>query len=340
MANYVPSDLVKAQGILLERFQSAELRYREPVTFMEFVRQSQIMLPDSRILRTREDRAVSAYFKNRTSRALGSARVHNSSGTKGDSTELSLSWTTYSDKFANSLKQADNNVFSLPEMLANEFQNVIANFAEGLETAAVNYAFSNRTGVNNGTSQGTFDATDDVFDIATADIEQAVQITKANMRENKYYGAYTIFCDTISYNLFEKQANQGTGNSTNLSFQYNGVKFINSIELGALAAALTVPRTAGFWVAIPDGMIASLNWIPKQNREGIDTKEGVYSSMMNPVDGLDYSMFSYEQRADESASGGYTQDILTEVEVSIDIALEHAPLTTANETPLLAYALV
>lgn len=340
MANYVPSDLVKAQGIITQRFQDAESRFREPVTFMEFVRQSNIMFPDSRILRTREDRSVSAYFKNRTSRALGSARSHNHTGVKGDSTELALSWTTYEDKFANSLKQADKNVFSNAEMIANEFENVVANFAEGLETAAVSYLFNNRSGVNNGTSEGTFDATDDVFEIATANIDRAVQITKSNMKENKYHGAYTIFCDTIAYNKFEEQANQGTGNSTNLSFQYSGVKFVHSIELFALMNGLVSAYAAGSWIAVPDGMIAALDWIPVQNREGVDTKENMYSTMINPVDGLTYALHSYEQRADESAAGGYTQDVLTEVQISVDIDLEHAPLTTADETPLLAYAIV
>jgi hypothetical protein len=340
MANYVPSDLVKGQGLLSSKFNSGELRFREPVTFMEFVRQSNIMFPIAGSLRTREDRAVSAYFKNRTSRALGSTRTHNHTGTKGDSTELALTWDTKDDKFAHSLKQADANLLSLPEMMSNELENVVGNFAEGLETDAVNYLFNNRSGVNGGTSEGTFDATDDTFEIASADINRAVQITKSNMKENKYHGVYTIFCDTVSFNKFEEQANQGTGNSTNLSFQYSGVQFVHSIELGALGAALVSAYAAGYWIAVPEGMISALDWIPVQNRQGISTKENMYGTFINPVDGLTYAVHSYEQRADESASGGYTQDVLTEVEISVDIDFEHAPLTAAGETPLLAFAIV
>ena len=35
-----------------------------------------------------------------------------------------------------------------------------------------------------------------------------------------------------------------------------------------------------------------------------------------------------------------TQDVKTEYQVSIDVAFEHSPLTTANETPLQAFGLV
>ena len=44
--------------------------------------------------------------------------------------------------------------------------------------------------------------------------------------------------------------------------------------------------------------------------------------------------------ANGSSLGGYTQDVKIETEISLDIAYEHAPLSTASETPLLAFALV
>jgi len=66
----------------------------------------------------------------------------------------------------------------------------------------------------------------------------------------------------------------------------------------------------------------------------------IYGSILNPVDGLQYAIHSYEQRANGTSVNGYTQDVLTEVEVSLDVALQHAPLSTAGETPLMAFALV
>ena len=340
MANYTTANLVKAQTIMTQMFNSGELRFRDPVTFKKYSENTSIMIPDHKLVRTREDRSVEVNYFARSARSLGtSGRIHNHTGVTGDSSTLTPSWTTYDDKFVKWLKLPDNSVYMAPEILANEMGQVIANFAEGLETAASTHLFSNRSGVNVATVEGTFNATNDAFEITeTTNGDRAVQITKRVMDINKYSGNYIIFCDAIAYNKFEKDANQGTGNSTNLSFQYSNAEFVYSLGLDASAATLSY--TKGFWIAVPVGMIASLDWIPKQNREGFESKENSYSSLINPIDGLTYAVHSYEERGDGSSVNGYTQDLKTEVQISIDISLEKAPLTTAGETPLQAFALV
>ena len=342
MPNYIPSDLVTGQAKLLAAFQTSELRFRQPVTFLEYLKNTSIMFPDHKELRTREDRPVTAYYKLRSARSLGTGRAHNHTGVKGDSGSLTPSWTTFNDKFLISLKQGDNNVFSNQEQFDNELQNVVANFAEGFETQATDHLFNNRSGVNIDTSgEGSFNGVQDAYEITeTTNGDRAIQITKTVMHNNKYTGTYTIFCDTVAFNKFEKDANQGTGNSTNLSFQYGGVTFVHSAELAALAGALAAPYVKGFWAAVPTGTIAALPWIPKQNREGVNTKVNQYGTLLNPVDGETYALHSYETRADGSGTNGYTQDVNTEWEASLDIAFENAPLSTANETTIQAFALV
>jgi hypothetical protein len=339
MANYANSNLVKAQGRLLAAFERSELRFRDPMVFKLYLEGSPIMFPNSKELRTREDRAISAYYKLRTARTLGTGRSHNHTGTKGAAGNLDPSWTTYNDVFNTSLKQADNNIYTLAEMFDNELFNVIGNFAEGLEDAAINHMFSNRSGVNTAVSEGTFNGTNDAFEINEASSgERAIQITKSMMDENKYSGEYVIVCDPIAFNKFEKDANQGSGNSTNLAFQFGGVRFVKSVELGPLATGLGY--TKGFWMALPVGTVAALDWIPVQNRIGVETKENSYGQIQNPVDGLQYAIHSYETRADDTANNGYTQDVVTQYEVSIDVALENAPLSVADASTILAAALV
>jgi len=221
-----------------------------------------------------------------------------------------------------------------------ELSNSISNFMEGYETAATAYLFNNRSGVNTATAEGTFDATDDVFEIVEAKESRAIQITKIAMDANKYVGGMTVFCDSISYAKFEYQAAQGISNATNLSFQFGGVTFIHSVELGALGAGLVSAYAKGFWIVVPNGMVATLPWIPKQNREGVVTKENEYSNILNPIDGESYALHSYETRADDSANNGYTQDVVTQYEISQDLSFAKAPLTTASATPILAYAIV
>jgi len=342
MANRTTANLVKAQAKLLGAFQSQELRYRNPITYLAFKLSGAIMFPNYDVLRTREDRTVETNYKLRASRALGVAgRTHNHTGSKADTGTLTPSWTTYDDDFNMSLKQADNSLYNADEQMAHEVQEVVANFAEGLETVATNYIFNNRSQVNVATAEGAFDGVDFVWEIAEANEDRAIQISKSVMYANKYSDSnLMVFCDTISYNKFEKTAAQGAQNSTNWSFQFNGVTFIHSVELGALGGALVSAYAKGFWVIAEAGTFGVLPWIPVQNRMGVSTKENEYATLMNPVDGFSYAVHSYETRADDSANNGYTQDVVTQYNISIDQAFEKAPLSTANETVFQAFGII
>lgn len=345
MANFTTSDLLAAQAKLMGSFEAGELKYTDPRTFRLFLDNSNLMFPDFSTLRTREDRVVTAYYKKRASRSLGTGRAYNHTGAHGDSGSLTPSWTTYHDHFAISLKQGGNNVFSRDEMLMNEWQNIMRNHVEGHEATATAYLFAQRSGVNTAVVDGTFNAANDTYEI-TADSNsvfgvynnRAAQITKIVMDINKWGGNYTIVCDSISYGKFQAQAAQGATNATNLSFQFMGVEFVHSVGLYALAAGLNY--TNGYWIAVPQGTIGCLPHIPKENKEGIVTTVGTYGNIVNPIDGLVYAVHSYETAGDYAASNGYTQDVMTEVEASIDLAFEHAPLSTANESPLQAFAIV
>lgn len=340
MASYVPSNLATAQAKLLGAFQSGELRYRIPATYLEFVRNSNIMFPNYATLRTREDRTVTAYYKLRASRALGTGRTHNHTGNRGDSGSLTPSWTTYKDPFSISLKQANNNVFTMDEMFNNDIQNAIVNHVEGHESTAANYLFANRTGVNAAVADGSFNSTQDVFEISVTDEKRAIQIAQSVMDVNKWGGMMTIFCDTLAYNKFKFYAAQGISNNENLSFQFAGINFVHSVDLYALFAALGTPYTAGSWIIAPEGTYGVLPHIPKENQLGVDTKIQTYGSILNPIDGQNYALHSYPTAADGTALGGYTQDEVLQYEVSIDLAFTSAPLSVSTETPLYAFAIV
>lgn len=343
MANRTTANLVKAQAKLIGAFQSSELRFRNPATYLAIKAMSNIMFPNYNELRVREDRTIETNYFKRAARALGSGgRIHNHTGTHGDTAVLTPTWATYDDKFAMSLKQADNSLYNAQEQMNQEVNDIIANFMEGYETAATAYLFNNRSGVNVATAEGTFDATDDVFEIAEAKENRAIQITDIAVDANKYPKGATIFCDSISFAKFQYQANQGAGNSANLSFQFdmNGNTFVHSIGLGALAAGLVSAYAKGFWIVVPNGTVGVLPWIPKQNVQGVSTKENEYSNILNPIDGEVYAVHSYETRVDGTATNGYTQDVLTEYQFSQDLAFAKAPLSVASETPILAFAIV
>ena len=340
MANYLPSALAKAQAVLLNAFADADKRFRDPVVHKSFLQNSTIMFPDFQTIRSREDRTIEAYAKVKTARSLGSGRSHNHTGSKGDTQTMTPSWSTYNDTFSISLKQADNNVFSYDEMMSNELENGVRNFMVGLESVATTYLHNNRSGVNVASVEGTFNGTNDVFEVANASAgDRFLQIATTTMDLNAYQGLrYTVYCDTIAWNKLNYQFNQGSANSANLSFQFGGVEILHAPELNSLASGLSY--TLGYMCLVPEGHIGALPWIPRQNRQGVSTKENQYGQILNPFDGVNYAVHSYEQRSDQSSAGGYTQDVLTEFELSLDMAYEHAPLSTADETPIFAFALV
>ena len=342
MANRTTANLLKAQAKLMAAFQTSELRFRYPATYLAIKAMSPQFFSNLAELRLREDRTVETNYNVRNKQALGTGgRTHNHTGTKSDTAVLTPTWASYNRNFNMSLKQADNSLYDESEQMFSELSNVVADFMEGYETQATSYLFNNRSGVNIATAEGTFDATDDVFEIAVANEARAMQITKIAMDANKYGAGSVIFCDSISYAKFEYQAAQGAANQSNLSFQFNGVTFIHSVELGALGAGLVSAYAKGFWIVVPSGTVGIIPWIPKQNRVGVDNYPiATYSNIMNPIDGETYAFHSYSEAGNDTANNGYAQDVVTQYEVSQDISFSKAPLSVAGETTIFAFAIV
>ncbi len=349
MANFLTANLVKYQAKITQMFQAGELRFRSPAVFNSLRKSTEIMIPSHNEIKNAAKRTTGEvnYF-NRSSRSLGtSGEIYNHTGAKGDSSVLVPSWTTYDDKFYYSLKQANGSAFSLEDEIMSEMINLFANFAEGLESAAATYINVNRSGVNVYTRQGTFNATNDVFEIVndTSNVlstaYRAVQIIKSTMDANKWRGGDLVaYCDTVFFDKMEALANQGGANSNNLAFQFSGVQFIKSVELDALAVALDASYTLGYCVVAQNGTLATLDWIPVQNRNGVVTSVNKYGTLIDPNTGLTLATHSYEARADESGNESENQDVKVENQVFSSISFNHTPLTTSDETPLQAFALV
>ncbi len=346
MANFVTADLIKYQAKITQQFQAGELRYREPVVFNSLRRQTEIMIPSHNEIKQAAKRIDGEVnYVARTARNLGTGgEIYNHTGAVGDSAVLIPAWGVYDDKFKYSLKQANGSIYELDEMIMAEMVNMNANFAEGLESAAATFIHTNRSGVNAYARQGSFNGTNDVFEIeedTTSVLStgyRAVQIAKSAMMVNKYSGAMVAYCDTMFFDKMEALANQGSGNSNNLSFQFSGVEFIKSPELDALAVALSY--TKGYCVVAPFGTLAVLDWIPVQNRNGVNTKVNQYGTLIHPATGLTLGTHSYEARADNQDAAGEKQDVTVETQAFSYLSFNHAPLTQTDATPLMAFALV
>lgn len=343
MAFYTLANLVKAQIKVGAEYAANDTRFRKPVVFMLFLDSTKQFFPRAEELRTSEKRAVEAnYFKRTASALVTTGRSHNHTGGAGDSGTITLAWTTYSTTFSTTLKQSDSSLYSFQEQFNNEVRQKVIDFADGFDAVSSTFLFNNRSGVNTASVKGTFNATDDVYRITEATYKnEAITITKVVMDINKYQNTrLAIVCDPHAYTTFLQQAAQGASNATNTSFQFLGTYFVLDASLTAKAVALNVLYNKGFWMAVPENHIGCIDWIPQQNRRPIETSVNMYSNFRNQVDGLLYAAHSYEARADGTASNGEKQDVKTEMELSIDLSFSVAPSSVADETPVMAFALV
>jgi len=343
MANYTLANLVKAQIMLDGEFAKNDNRFRRPDVFLMFIGSNNSFFPNYKTLKTSDTRAIEAnYFKRNANSLTTTGRAHNHTGTGSDSGTLNLSWVTYSTTFSMTLKQADTSIMTWQTQFNNEIEQKIIDFSDGLNTAAVTYLFANRSGVNPAAVKGTFDATNDTYEITQTNYgTQAMTITKVVMDINKYQGQkMMVVADSLAWTDFLQQAAQGAQNATNMAFQFLGIDFIHNPSLTATAAALDATYVKGFWLVVPKDYVGCLDWIPKQNKMGKETTVNTYGSLRNPNDGLQYAFHSYETRADGTSVNGQKQDVVTQSEISIDLAFSHAPSSTANSTPIFAFAFV
>lgn len=342
MANYGASVLQKAQVMLNDRFSSAEMRTKPSSILMMLLKNRDFLIPDLAQLRDREDRATSTYIKNRAQRTLLNARSHNHSGAVADSTEVAINYTTYADVAQTSLKRADNNLFNDAEILSHEIENMLINLHEGIESDLVQWLDTVKTQASNppagSLKRATFNATTNVYEVAAGNADEYLSIAKSIFRQEKFGGGlFDAIIDSGLYTVQEKQANQGAGNSTNLSFQFSGVEARESIEIS------DGTYTNGLGYFVPQGMAGIIDWIPPVNKAGkgdFQSVLGGFSTIVDPMTGLTFGLHGYTERGDTSAANGNVQDEVTEWELSLDLSPQHAPIVTntSGQSPIFAIA--
>ena len=342
---YSAVNLLNAQVALNTPQSSFELRVIEPTTYMAIKGMTGTAVPGYESLRTMESRTVQINTPERSIRTLLSERTFNHTGNVGQAIEETLQWTQNVDVSSYTLKQGDNSEYTLDKMITNEITNMGLNIIEGIESNAIDFIFSNRTQVNASTTGGAFDPTDDVFQITEAtDGEDIAQITEMVMNELAFKGSITVFCTPVAWNKFQKLMAQGISNATNTSFAFGNLTFVKSLGLegstrfGGLNSAAGYPL--GAWIAVPTGSLAVLDWIPQQNRASYSDAEGSYGFLQLPMIDTQVAIHSYAQRADGTSTGGFQQDVLTQLEMSYDTSFFDAPISAANTTTLVAFVFI
>lgn len=336
MADFTPSNLVKGQALFNQKYKSGEWRLPDTAA-LSVAYQGEKATPRFAELRKREDRAVSGYFPIRTSQTIGTGRTHNHTGNRGDSLEVPLTWVTRKADFSISIKQNDTNVISWEENYASQLQNSIYNVLTSLETQFITNLEADRTQQNVGGGRGTWDGTDYVYEITAAEKDHFYQNVRVVMNQNLYKGQLIAVADSLSSLQASRSISQGTGNATNLGWQFQNMTIVQSTN--NILDGLT-DTYDGAALVFPMDMAGTVFWIPKQNRKPLDPVKAmsyvgdfgqipvdIYDENGNVSYTVNFAIHSYAERADASGNNGSAQDVVIQVEVSLDMAYISSPLS-------------
>jgi hypothetical protein len=328
MANFDTSNLLTAQTILADRYKQPEMRMKPAPAFSLLTGNDNFLVVEAATLKTRDDRPIEAHLLNRTKRAAGSGRTYNHTGTIDDSSKVTLTWTTKSDVTTISLKLLNKSLFDFNTVLANKLEQCCMNILEDKETEAIAYLRAQRATQSAALKGSTFSAGNSAIEISAADEKKFFQRLKSAMRQNYFGGTLDIIADSLMQQNAEFLAAQGVGNATNYGFQFGNMNIAESVELD------DPNYSSGCVIAMPQGSVATLNWIPKENRQGwgdYSTFEGGYGTFK--FLSYTFALHGYAQRSNTAATNGDAQDVTMEFEVSLDSSYNKAPLIyTTNRT--------
>lgn len=338
MANYISTLLsdfqTKAQGV----FSEIEMREKQSQLLPMFMKNPTNVIPNYEALKTSDQRAGAVDLLVRKKVALGTNRQANHTGAFGDSLKKNLTWKTYQRPFKVSLKQGDRNVFDNPAIFDNQLKNAILDIHDQIDTDIRSFlALQKSQVVNTVVGDASWNAVNFAYDVAGVKKDYFYQILKSAMRANGHKGSLDVVADSVMRMTAERLFSNGTQNATNTSFQASGLSIFED-------HFMTDANYAGTTYAIPEGAVVALPWIPKVNRNDYKIEldgsgnEGTFTKISDPLgSGLVFAVHYKRGLADTNALGGEYQDVVTEFEISVDIAYETAPLSTANESAIIKF---
>ena len=343
MADYTASALLAAQAKITPRFNEAEMRERQNPILRVGLQNQDYIMQDVSSIKQSEKRTVKGYQFKKLAATNGTTRSHNFTGNQGDTQEVTLSWSTFTETLGMFGQVAADNVEQYSDMLANQIRQKQIIIRERIGAALIAALHAGRTAVSNATVRNaTFNSSNNAFEINSGDKDQFFAFMRSVMNQHKYYGGLDVMVDSVLDPIARKIAAQGSANGTNLSYQLQNMNIMPHDTLGTDVAVSAYPAGA-VAIALPANSFAFIPWIPARYRNGqgiLLSDIGIYASM--PDDSglpLTYSLRGYAERADGSSNGGTVDDVKINWQLGVDVATQIGVISTANETPIYEFAL-
>ena len=342
MADYQSSVIAKAQAVITPDLQQYEQRRFTPTALALAVKNQNYSIPDAQALRVSPKRVVDIYFYNKVAAGSDTAKEALHSGGYGDSSSTNLVYVSYVEKIGMPIKIADNNFMTYQGMFNNLYQEKWKNLIDRHNNYATSFLQTNRVQLAEATMKSQlqvsglanyWNGTNSALEIPATLRNRYIDKVKAAMKARSFKGELDILADVSVMSEVNFYMNQGAGNFNNTSYQFMGCNFAESQVL------IDSAYGSGTSLVMPKGSFAGLIWNEAANRENrANDREGAIGTLTTVNDpfglGLTADLSMYRQRADTSAntSGGSTQDMIDQYEITLTVAYALAPLVTSLDS--------
>lgn len=347
MANYAASILAKGQAKISSKFQAPELRAQRATVLGLALQNQSISIPNAQDLRTSPLRPVDVYFHTNIAPGSATAKAAAHTGTIGDTALINVSYVQTVETFSVPLKIGANNVFSYQEQFNDLYEQKWRNLRTRQDNAALAYLYAHRCQLAAATvnaraasaNAGSFNGTNFALEIDNSNSKLFMQYAKSFLNAQYYTGPYDMVSDLQIARGFEYEKNQGSSNANNFAFQFGDVDVYQTQNV------IDPAYTLGSTLMMPKGTFAGLNWNEQANRVGWGTTGndalGMLGTTADPMGtGAIADISMYSQRADTSANatGGSTQDILLQVELTLTVGYVTPPLSLSGDSAVFEIA--
>lgn len=341
MADYTSSALLAFQSKVNKKYNAAELRELQNPILRQALSYSDLVMANVEQIKQSDKRTVYGYYLKKMTATNGTAREYAPAGTQGDSGQVSLTWVTFQEKFGINLQVGMDNVFDTMTLLDHQIMDKQRILRERIGTYIVTQLHAARTQaapVTTTSRNMTWNGTNFAFENSADQLNFFFQNAASIMRQNKYYDKLDVIADPIIFKQAQYSQFQGQGNAQNLSFQFSSYNPNGIMEHSVLGDTVADEYADGCALVLPTAGFSVIPWVPKINRDGFGDYESYNGGFGTIPDGtgqpLTYAVRGWQSKADTSALGGTVQDIHMDIELSVDIAFNTAPISVAGETPI------
>lgn len=342
MANYALSVLKAGQAVVTAKNQAPEQRRKVPTVMELALKNQQISIPNAPDLRKSDLRPVEIYYQKDVAAGSGTAKAALHTGSYGDSGKVELTYVTHVETLSLPRKIAQNNILTYQQMFQNLYEMKWKNLRTRHDNTALAFLVANRlqlaASVVNpqiaSAAPGLWNETTYALEVDANKAARFAQKIKSFMAARLYGNMmYDVIADLQLADEFEFQRNQGGGNNQNQAFQFSDLNIAKTSDV----VSASYGNGAAF--ILPAGLFAGMYWNDALNKSGQvnsgETEVGMLGTIADPFgSGAVADISMYTKRADTSANttGGSTQDILDQWEISLTIAYALPPLSTAGES--------